>query len=68
MVFCEGLSGAVRLSLTGDPGLNPNRLGGRIWRLLPPAPPGLDALCEDLLQRFPDAPAAIVKSDGTEPR
>ena len=55
------------LSMSDDPGVNLNRLGGRVWRLLLPAPPGLDALCEDLLQRFPNVPDEMVNGD-TEPR
>jgi hypothetical protein len=52
--------------MSDDPGVNLNRLGGRVWRLLPPAPPGLDALCEDLLQRFPDLPGELAPGDSTE--
>jgi hypothetical protein len=65
-VVCSDVGdGAVLLDTATEIYFGLNSVGARIWALLPEAE-SLDALCERLLELYPDAPAGELRTDVEE--
>ena len=66
VVFRALPDGAVLLSTETEVYFGLNRVGARIWELLPPSTASLDELCACLEAEFPDAPDGAIRDDVTE--
>ncbi len=58
--------GGVLFSTTDEVYFGLNETGAFVWEHLAPACPTIDALCEAVCARFPDAGADAVRQDVTE--
>ena len=55
--------GAVLLSATDEVYYGLNRVGARIWELLPPATTSLDELCDALHREYPQVEVSTLRDD-----
>lgn len=66
-VVCTELSdGAVLFAAERETYFGLNATGLRVWRLLPPVSPSLDALTEALHGEFPEVSRDVLAADATE--
>jgi Coenzyme PQQ synthesis protein D (PqqD) len=63
VVCCEVEDGAVLLSTADEVYFGLNRVGLRIWRLLPPVHHELDDLCEVLAREYPEVERDLLRAD-----
>jgi len=66
VICCAVDDGAVLLSTTDEVYFGLNRVGARIWELLPPERRTLGELCRTLEKEYPDAHPDDIRSDVTE--
>jgi hypothetical protein len=62
-VFCEVEDGAVLLSTEAEVYYGLNRVGARIWALLPPASVTLEDLCSTLGSQYPEVDPGALRDD-----
>jgi hypothetical protein len=63
VVCCEVEDGAVLLSTADEVYYGLNRVGLRIWQLLPPVHRQLDELCDAVARDYPDADRDELRAD-----
>jgi hypothetical protein len=63
VVFCEVEDGAVLLSTANEVYYGLNRVGARIWLLLPPAHATVESLCDELHREYPEVELADLRAD-----
>lgn len=66
VVFKELSEGALLFSTQDEVYLGLNQVGRRIWSLLPPVCQTLDDLVSLLASEYPDAAAAVIRTDVLE--
>ena len=58
--------GAVVFSIADEVYFGLNRVGARVWELLPPALETMEELCATLAREYPDVPAEMIHTDVVE--
>jgi hypothetical protein len=66
VIFQTVSDGAVLLATRDEVYYGLNAAGARIWTLLAAEVESLDALCAELGESYPDAPAADLRADAVE--
>jgi len=66
VVYKAVADGAVLLHTQTEVYYGLNRVGARVWELLPPVSSTLDELCEALQRSYPDATLEELRQDVTE--
>lgn len=63
VVFCEVEDGAVLLSTANEVYYGLNKVGARVWALLPPVHQDVRSLCVALAAEYADVDQAVLMSD-----